>query len=129
MQQPNNKEQDSPMTTISRIDPGKRFAQAVRHGNTLYIAGQVADTPTASVEEQTREVLAKIDDLLKKGGSEKARLLSMNVYLSNIADFDAMNRAFDAWVDTANMPTRATVETRLADPNLRVEMTAIAAVD
>ena len=53
----------------------------------------------------------------------------MNVYLSNIADFDAMNRAFDAWVDTANLPTRATVEARLASPDLRVEMTAVAAVD
>ena len=74
-------------------------------------------------------MLAKIDDLLKKGGSSKAKLLVVNVYLANIADFDAMNKAFDEWVDTANLPTRATVEARLADPNLRVEMTAIAAVD
>jgi enamine deaminase RidA (YjgF/YER057c/UK114 family) len=115
--------------TITRIEPGKRFAAAVRHNDTLYIAGQVADTPTASVEVQTREVLAKIDDLLKKGGSSKAKLLSMNVYLSNIADFAEMNKAFDAWIDTGNLPTRATVETRLADPNLRVEMTAVAAAD
>ena len=115
--------------TITRIEPGKRFAAAVRHNGTLYIAGQVADTPTASVEQQTREVLAKIDALLAQGGSNKSRLLAMNVYLSNIADFAAMNEAFDAWVDSANLPTRATVEARLADPNLRVEMTAIAAAD
>ena len=115
--------------TITRIEPGKRFAAAVRHNDTLYVAGQVADTFTASVEEQTAEVLAKIDDLLAKGGSSKSKLISMNVYLSNIADFDAMNRAFDAWLDKDNMPARATVEARLADPNLRVEMTAVAAVD
>jgi enamine deaminase RidA (YjgF/YER057c/UK114 family) len=115
--------------TITRMEPGKRFAAAVRHNNTLYIAGQVADTATANVEQQTKEVLAKIDALLAKGGSSKAKLLVMNVYLSNIADFDAMNRAFDAWIDTANLPTRATVEARLASPDLRVEMTAIAAVD
>lgn len=115
--------------TITRIDPGARFAAAVRHNDTLYIAGQVADTPTAPVEQQTTEVLGKIDDLLAKGGSSKAKLLSLNVYLSNIADFDAMNKAYDAWVDKANLPTRATVETRLADPNLRVEITAIAAAD
>ena len=115
--------------TITRIEPGKRFAAAVRHNDTLYIAGQVADTPTAGIEQQTREVLAKIDSFLAKGGSSKAKLLSMNVYLSNIADFDAMNRAFDAWVDTANLPTRATVEARLASSDLRVEMTAVAAVD
>ena len=115
--------------TITRIEPGKRFAAAVRHNDTLYIAGQVADTPTAPVEQQTREVLAKIDALLEKGGSSRSKLLVMNVYLSNIADFEAMNRAFDAWVDTTNLPTRATVEARLASPDLRVEMTAIAAVD
>jgi enamine deaminase RidA (YjgF/YER057c/UK114 family) len=115
--------------TITRIDPGPRFAAAVRHNDTIYVAGQVADTATGSVEVQTQEVLAKIDALLAKAGSSKAKLLSMNVYLANIADFDAMNRAFDAWVDKANLPVRATVEARLASPDLRVEMTAIAAAD
>ena len=115
--------------SITRYEPGKRFAQAVRHNDTLYIAGQVADAFTASVEEQTREVLGKIDALLAGAGADKSKLLSMNVYLSNIADFDAMNAAFDAWADTANLPTRATIEARLADPNLRVEITAIAALD
>lgn len=115
--------------TIARIDPGKRLAAAVRHNDTLYIAGQTADTLTGSIEVQTREVLAKIDDLLAKGGSSKAKLLSVNVYLSNIADFAEMNKVYDAWLDTANLPARATVEARLADPNLRVEMTAIAAAD
>lgn len=115
--------------TITRIDPGKRFAAAVRHNDTLYIAGQTADDESASIEEQTRDVLAKIDALLAKGGSAKAKLVSINVYLSNIADFAAMNSVYDAWIDKANLPTRATVEARLARPSLRVEMTAIAAVD
>ncbi|HQZ12812.1 MAG TPA: RidA family protein [Devosia sp.] len=115
--------------TITRIDPGKRLSGAVKHNNTLYIAGMTATTDTGSVEVQTKEVLAKIDDLLAKGGSSKAKLLSLNVYLNNIADFAEMNKAYDAWLDTANPPTRATVETRLANPNLRVEITAIAAVD
>lgn len=115
--------------TITRIQPGKRFAAAVRHNDTLYIAGQTADTLTAGIEDQTKEVLAKIDALLKAGGSSRAKLLSMNVYLSNISDFAPMNSVFDGWIDTSNLPTRATVEARLADPNLRVEMTAIAAID
>ena len=114
--------------TITRFEPGKRFAAAVRHDDTLYIAGQVADTPTASVEVQTREVLHKIDALLKAAGTDKSRLLAINVYLADISDFDGMNAAFDAWIDTANLPARATVEARLAAPDLRVEMTAIAAV-
>lgn len=115
--------------TITRIDPGPRFAGAVRHNDTVYVAGQVADTMTGPVELQTQEVLAKIDALLAKAGSSKAKLLSLNVYLANIADFDAMNRAYDAWVDKSNLPVRATVEARLASPDLRVEMTAIAAAD
>ncbi|MHB1110152.1 MAG: RidA family protein [Devosia sp.] len=114
--------------TITRFEPGKRLAAAVRHNDTLYIAGQVADTETGSVEVQTREVLAKIDALLTKAGTDKSRLLSMNVYLASIGDFAAMNAAFDAWVNTANLPTRATVEARLASPDLRVEITAIAAM-
>jgi enamine deaminase RidA (YjgF/YER057c/UK114 family) len=114
--------------TITRFEPGKRFAAAVRHNDTLYIAGQVADTVTGSIEVQTREVLAKIDALLAVAGTDKRRLLSISVYLAHISDFDAMNAAFDAWVDTANLPTRATVEARLASPDLRVEMTAIAAM-
>ena len=114
--------------SITRYEPGKRFAAAVRHNSTLYIAGQVADTSSGSIEVQTREVLAKLDALLAAAGTDKAHLLSLNVYLANIADFDAMNAVFDGWVDTANLPARATVEARLADPDLRVEVTAIAAI-
>ncbi len=115
--------------TITRFEPGKRLAGAVRHNDTIYVAGQVADTETGSVEVQTREVLAKIDALLARAGSSKAKLLTVTVYLSNMSDFAAMNGVYDAWVDMANLPARAALETRLASPNLRVEMTAIAAAD
>jgi len=115
--------------TITRIDPGKRLSAAVRHNDTLYIAGQTADNESGSIEQQTKEVLAHIDAMLAKGGSSKARLLSITVYLSSMADFAEMNKVYDAWVDPANLPARATVEARLASPNLRVEMTAIAAAD
>jgi enamine deaminase RidA (YjgF/YER057c/UK114 family) len=115
--------------TITRIEPGTRFSAAVRHNDTLYIAGQVANTATAMIDVQTKEVLAKIDALLAKAGVDKSKLVAMNVYLANMADFDGMNAVFDAWVDRSNPPTRATVEARLADANLKVEMTAIAALD
>ncbi len=114
--------------TITRIEPGKRFSAAVAHNGTLYIAGQTADTTTGSLEVQTSEVLAKIDALLRAGGSSRAQLLSINVYLSNITEFAAMNAVYDSWIDAANLPVRATVEARLADPGLKVEMTAIAAI-
>ena len=114
--------------TITRFKPGKRLAAAVRHNDTLYLAGQVADTSTGSVEVQTREVLAKIDALLAEAGTDKSKLLSLNIYLANIADFAAMNSVYDTWVDTANVPARATIEARLADPDLRVEIQGIAAI-
>lgn len=114
--------------TITRFEPGKRLAAAVRHNDTLYIAGQVADTENGSVEVQTREVLGKIDALLARAGTDKSKLLSLTVYLPNMTDFAAMNAVYDTWVDTANLPARATVEARLASPDLRVEITAIAAV-
>ena len=113
--------------TITRIDPGKRLAAAVKHNDTLYIAGQTADTESGSIEVQTKEVLAKIDALLAKGGSSKAKLLTISVYLSNIADFAAMNTVYDAWLDTANLPARATVEAKLAAAEYKVEIAVIAA--
>jgi enamine deaminase RidA (YjgF/YER057c/UK114 family) len=114
--------------TITRLDPGKRLSEAVAHNGTLYLAGQVASTRDAAIDVQTREVLAAVDELLRRGGSSKAKLLSVNVYLANMADFAGMNAVYDAWVDGANPPTRATVEARLADPALKVEVTAIAAI-
>ena len=115
--------------TITRLDLSKRLAGAVRHNDTLYISGQTADNVTGSVGEQTREVLAKIDALLAQGGSSKDKLLMVNIWLPNIADFDEMNAAYDAWLDKDNMPARATVEARLAISDLRVEIAAIAAAD
>lgn len=115
--------------SIERIEPGQRFAAAVKHNGVVYIAGQTADNVKGSIEQQTREVLGKIDDLLAKAGTSKAKLLSVNVYLAHITDFAAMNAVYDEWLDKANMPVRATVEARLAFPDLRVEMTAVAAAD
>lgn len=115
--------------TITRYQPGKRLSAAVKHNSTLYLAGQVANNVTASVEEQTKDILAQIDALLAEAGTDKSKLLMVNIYLPNMTDFAAMNTAWDAWVDKQNLPARATVEARLADPNLRVEISAIAALD
>lgn len=112
-----------------RFVVGTRMSQAVMHGGQIHIAGQVADDRKASLEEQTRQVLGKIDALLKEAGGSKSRLLSVNVFLSHIGDFDRMNAVYDAWIDPANPPARACVEARLADPDLRVEMTAVGFVE
>lgn len=113
---------------IQRYQKGSRMSQAVVHGGTVYIAGKVARNSKGSLEEQTQDVLDQIDALLKEAGSDKSKLLAVNVYLPAIADFDAMNVIYDAWVDKENPPVRACVEARLADSNLRVEITAVAAV-
>jgi enamine deaminase RidA (YjgF/YER057c/UK114 family) len=111
---------------IKRYQVGSRMSQAVAAGGLLYVAGQVADARKASLEEQTRDVLSKIEVLLKEAGTDKSKLVAVNVFLPQIGDFDAMNAVYDRWIDPANPPARACVEARLADPDLRVEMTAVA---
>src|ERR1051325_3040230 len=102
--------------TIERLQVGPRMSQAVVHGNTVYLAGVIADDPTADVAGQTRQILAKIDRLLAEAGTDKERLLSANVWLSDISTFDQMNAVWDEWVSGGNPPARACVESRLAWP-------------
>ena len=115
--------------TITRHQPGKRMSQAVVHGSTVYLAGQVANDYAGSIEKQTGEVLAAIDALLAAAGTSKSKVLSCQVVLNNIADFAAMNSVYDTWIDPANPPARACIEARLAHPSLKVEIIAIAALD
>lgn len=112
--------------TIRRIESGPRMSQAVIHGDTVYLAGQVG-APGKSVTEQTRAVLAQIEALLVEAGSDKSRLLSATIWLADMADFAEMNAVWDAWVDGKDAPARATGEARLATPDYKVEIIAIAA--
>ncbi|WP_196259539.1 RidA family protein [Pelagibacterium limicola] len=115
--------------SITRIQPGARMSQAVKYGNTVYLAGQVAEDEFATIEVQTKQVLDKIDALLAAAGTGKDKVLSVQVLLNNIADFAAMNSVYDQWIDKANPPARATFEARLASPNLRVEIVVVAAAE
>ena len=112
---------------IDRHGVGSRLSQGVKHADTIYIAGQVADDPSAGAKGQTEQILRKIDALLAHFGSNKSKLLSATVYVASMGSYDEMNAAWDAWVDKANAPARATVETRLARPHYLVEIAAIAA--
>jgi enamine deaminase RidA (YjgF/YER057c/UK114 family) len=113
---------------IQRLQPGPRLSAAVVHGGIVYISGQVPDTLNADVATQTREILAKIDRLLAEAGSDKSRLLNVNVWLAEIITFDQMNQVWEAWLLPGQAPARATVEARIANPGYRVEIAAIAAV-
>ena len=117
------------MSDIKRLTPGPRMSQAVIHGNTVYLAGQVAQqTPGASVAEQTRDIVAAIDRLLAEAGTSKERLLSATIWLADIAAFNEMNGVWDAWVAPGNTPARACVEAKLAAPQFTVEIGVIAAL-
>ena len=99
--------------TIKRIEAGSRMSQAVIHGDTVYLAGQVAlKSPGKPVGEQTREILGSIERLLKEAGSEKAKLLSAQIWLADMSKFNEMNEVWDAWVSPGNTPARATVEAK-----------------
>ena len=113
--------------TIKRIEPGKRMSGAVIHGNTVYLAGQVGEG--ASVTDQCKSALAEVDRLLAASGSSKSKILQTLIYLSDISDFAEMNAAWEAWVDPANTPARATSEAKLAAPKYKVEFIVTAAID
>ncbi|WP_260926798.1 RidA family protein [Novosphingobium sp. 9] len=115
------------MTTITRIDEGARMSEAVVHNGTVYLSGQVGEIGD-SVADQTRTALAEIEMLLSKAGSSKANMLAAQIWLADMADFEAMNAVWDAWVADVPRPTRATGESKLADPGYLVEVIVTAAV-
>jgi enamine deaminase RidA (YjgF/YER057c/UK114 family) len=112
---------------IVRHEPGKILSGAVRVGRLVFVSGTVPDKLNQDVEGQTKEVLAKIDALLKKAGSHKALVVSANIWLTDIRNRDAMNTAWLQWMDPKNPPARATVEAKLADPRMLVEIACVAA--
>src|SRR5207247_5421885 len=115
------------LMSINRIQPGKRLSAAVVHGDTIYIAGQIASDAATDVKGQTQQILKKFDELLAAAGSNKSKLLSATIWLADMRYFDDMNSVWDSWMDPANPPARATVEARLAAPKYFVEIAGIAA--
>ncbi|MCG8490270.1 MAG: RidA family protein [Sneathiellales bacterium] len=112
--------------TIERIQPGSRMSQAVIHGNTVYLAGQVG-APGESVTAQTQDICSKIEKLLAEAGSDKSKMLQATIWLADMADFAEMNAVWDAWIDPDNPPTRACGESKLATPDFKVEIIIVAA--
>jgi len=111
--------------TITRIEPGPRMSEAAIHNGTIYLAGQISKG--ATVTEQTKGVLAEIDKVLAKCGSDKSKILSATIWLADISTFAEMNAVWDSWVDKSNPPARATSEGKLATPDYKVEIIVVAA--
>jgi len=113
--------------TVQRLHVGKRLSEVAIHNGTIYLAGQIAEDATQNIEGQTREVLGHIDRLLAEVGSSKEHILSCQIYLADVKDFDGMNAVWDSWVPAGNTPPRATVEAKLARAELLVEIIIVAA--
>ncbi|ROM94556.1 RidA family protein [Pseudomonas brassicacearum] len=116
------------MQTIERKHTNQRMSQIVIHGNTVYLAGQVGEAGH-TIADQTREALARVDALLKEAGSTRDQLLQVTIWLADMADFEAMNAVWDAWIPSGHAPARACGEAKLADPTLLVEVIACARRD
>ena len=113
---------------LKRIGAGNRMSDAVIHGDKIYLSGYVAETTVGkSVKEQTKDILATIDGYLAKAGTDKSKLLSANIWITDMAKFNEMNAVWDAWVSPGNTPARATVEAKLAAPGYNVEIMVTAA--
>lgn len=112
---------------IERQQVGQRMSEIVKHNGVVYLAGQTAE-PGKPVAEQTCAVLRIIEDLLKDAGSSPQRILQATIWLADMADFEEMNKVWDAWVPDGHAPARACGEARLASPDLKVEIIVTAAV-
>ena len=112
---------------IQRFDVGARLSEMAVHNGVAYLAGQVAEDASQDIRGQTAQVLAAIDALLARVGSDKGRILMVQIFLPELADFAGMNEAWDAWVAPGNAPPRATVQAALANPDWKIEVVVTAA--
>jgi enamine deaminase RidA (YjgF/YER057c/UK114 family) len=113
---------------IERHDVAARMSKAVVHGDTVYLAGIVAENPKGkSTTDQTKSILSQIDGFLAKAGTDKSKLLSANIWITDMSKFNEMNAVWDAWVSPGNTPARATVEAKLAAAHYSVEIMVVAA--
>jgi enamine deaminase RidA (YjgF/YER057c/UK114 family) len=120
--------QDKDVNMVQRFDVGTRLSEMAIHNGVVYLAGQIPEDPNLGIEGQTREVLEAIDRLLARAGTDKSKLLMVQIFLVDLADFEGMNRVWDAWVVPGHTPPRATVQANLASSKWRIEVVATAAL-
>ena len=113
---------------VQRIDVGARMSEAAIHNGTVYLAGQIPEDASQDITGQTRQVLAAIDALLAKAGTDKSKILMTQIFLTDLGDFPGMNAVWDAWVVPGHTPPRATVQAQLAKPEWKLEIVVTAAL-
>jgi enamine deaminase RidA (YjgF/YER057c/UK114 family) len=112
---------------ITRHEPSKIYSKVVEANGFVFTAGIVADDPSQDATGQTRQILKEIDRLLALCGTDKSKLLSATIWVADIRLRDAMNEAWIAWTGGQNLPGRACIEAKLADPRMLVEIAVVAA--
>src|SRR5258708_25703240 len=105
--------------SIKRVNAGPRMSSAVVHGDTVYLAGLTADDTKLDVKGQTKQILDKVDKFLAEAGTDKSKVLSANIWRTDIGTWLQINRVWCAWLSPGNAPARATVEAKLANPALK----------
>ena len=113
---------------VQRFDVGARLSEMAVHNGVCYLAGQVAADGSQDITGQTRQVLGAVDALLARAGTDKSKLLMVQIFIKDLADFPAMNAVWEAWLPAGHAPPRATVKADLAKPEWRVEMVVTAAL-
>ncbi len=114
--------------SVKRIDTNKLMSKAVVHGDTVYLAGLTASDSSLDVQGQCQQILDTIDKYLAEAGTDKSKILSAQIWLTDIGTWAAMNEIWVKWIDPANPPARATVEAKLAVPALSIEIMVVAAI-
>jgi enamine deaminase RidA (YjgF/YER057c/UK114 family) len=120
--------QDKDVIMVQRFDVGDRLSEMAIHNGVVYLAGQIPEDPNLDIEGQTLQVLQAIDRLLARAGTDKRKLLMVQIFLVDLKDFEGMNRVWDYWVVPGHTPPRATVQANLASPKWRLEVVATAAL-
>ena len=116
------------MANITKLDSNDTLSEIAMHNGVVYLAGQVPNDDSLDIKGQSREVFANIDAALAKAGSDKSKILSAQVFITDLANFDAFNSEWNQWVKDITPPARATVEAKLVNPNWLIEIMVIAAI-
>ncbi|MCP3897100.1 RidA family protein [Moraxella sp.] len=116
------------MANITKLDSNDTLSEIAIHNGVVYLAGQVPNDDSLDIKGQSREVFANIDAALAKAGSNKSKILSAQVFITDLANFDAFNSEWNQWVKGITPPARATVEAKLVNPNWLIEIMVVAAI-
>lgn len=113
---------------VQRFDVGARLSEMAVHNGTVWLAGQVPGDATQDMTGQARQVLAAVDALLARAGTDKSKIVMAQIFVKDLAEFPAFNAVWDAWVVPGHTPPRATVQASLAKAEWKVEVVVTAAV-